>query len=146
MKPFTLQAVLDLRKRREDLAQNRLFEAKQAVKRIETKLLQEQRILTETLNILDSLQKEGIEIGTLIRYEDKIQRLRDNIQAIEKNLQNKKTIVQQVHEMLVACSKEHKIMKRLKEEKNKAWQQYLNKKEVAMLDEIGVMRHDNTVY
>ncbi len=146
MKPFSLSAVLDFRKRLEELAQNRLFEARKTVEKIEVKLLGEQNSLKETILSLETLQKEGIEIGDLIRYEAKMELLGSNIEAIKKNLADKKKIAQQEHDNLVKCSKEHQIMKRLKEKKNKAWQNYLNKKEAAMLDEIGVIRYDNDVF
>lgn len=145
MKPFSLNAVLDFRKRLEELAQNRLFEARKTVEKIEGKLLDEQQSLIDTIFSLENLQKEGIEIGALMRYEAKIQLISNNVQAIKKNLEDKKKIVQKEHENLVKCSKDHQIMKRLKETKDKAWQNYLSKKEAAMLDEIGVMRYDNEI-
>lgn len=145
MKPFSLNAVLQFRKRLEELAQNRLFEARETVENIEGKLLDEQQSLKDTILLLENLKTEGIEIGTLIRFEEKIQLISSNVQAIKKNLQDKKKIVQKEHENLVKCSKEHQIMKRLKEEKNKAWQNHLSKKEAAMLDEIGVIRYNKEV-
>lgn len=145
VKPFTLNAVLDFRKRLEELAQNRLFEAKKTRDSIAKKLNREQLLLQETITLTEKLQREGVEIVELIRYEEKIVQLTQNIEAIKKNLEDKKIIVQKEHDNLVACSKEHQIMKRLKEEKNKAWRNYLNKKEAAMLDEIGVIRYGNEI-
>jgi len=145
MKPFSLDAVLDFRKRLEEIAQNRLFKARETVRNIENRLAREELLLQETIALKEQRQLEGIEIGELIRLEEKITLQSTGIVAIKKNLKDKKQLVVKEHETLMLRSKEHQIMKRLKEEKNKAWQNYLNKKEAAMLDEIGVTRYGKDV-
>jgi flagellar FliJ protein len=146
MKPFTLDAVLNFRKRLEEQAQSRLLKARETVARIEENLAREQLLLQEVMVHKEQRQSEGIEIGELIRYEERITFLGTSIEAIRKNLDSKRKIVIKEHENLLKCSKEHQIMKRLKEEKNRAWRDYLNKKEAAMLDEIGVTRYGKDIF
>lgn len=141
MKPFTLETVLDHRKRLEDIAQNRLYEAKKIQEAVANKLHAEQSHLQELIADTEERQKEGIEITTLIQYEFKISLVQEDIKKISNNLKEKEKIVKQEHENLVHRSKERQVMERLKEEQNSAWRNYLNKREAAMLDEIAIMRH-----
>lgn len=141
MKPFGLHTVLEHRKRLENIAQNKLFEAQKVQKRIGDKLNQESSILQTLIAKTESMKQEGVEIGTLIRYEDRINAVSANIIAIRKNLEEKSRIVNEEQANLVQRSKARKVMERLKEEQNRNWQNYLNKKEAAMLDEIAIIRH-----
>ena len=140
-KPFTLDTVLHYRKRLEDIAKNRFFEAQRIHSIIKEKLVSE----TEKLHILieqsEQLQVVGIEITKLILYEEKISAAQKNLAAIEKNIQEKAKIVAQEQGNLMRRSREYQVMERLKYEQNASWRQYLDKKEAAMLDEVAVMRH-----
>lgn len=98
-------------------------------------------MLHHIINECEQRQVEGIEITRLIQYEEKIVTIKSNILAIEKNLEEKIKLVQQAQVKLLEKSQEHQVMKRLKHEQNASWQQHLNKKEAAMLDEVAIMRH-----
>ena len=140
-KPFTLDTVLKYRKRLEDLAKNRLFEAKNIHSIIKDKLQSEKKALTALIEETENLQLEGVEIRKLILFEEKITVLQKNLIAIEKNLQEKAKIVEQEQKNLLKRSRERQIMDRFKIEQNASWQRYLDKKEAAMLDEIAIIRH-----
>ncbi len=142
MKPFSLQTVLDYRKRLEDLAQHRYLEAKQTHEIITNKLGDATRALTLFIAESAQLQQEGIEITELIRHEERIAAQKQNLQAIKKNLAEKEQLVRKEQQNLLHRCKERQILERLKETQNKAWQGYLNKKEAAMLDEIATSRHE----
>lgn len=144
MKPFSLHVVLKYRKRMEDIAQNRLFEARKVQEIIEAKLFKEKNDLEDLIHQTEQLQFEGIQISDLILYEERIERAKDNIVLIEKNLVEKEKIVEKEFENLVHRSKERQIMERLKEQQNKTWKLYLDKKEAAMLDELTTTRHELT--
>lgn len=146
MKPFSLQTVLDYRKRLEDIGQHRLVEAKNIEEIIRKKLHDEVNALALFIRESDALQAKGIEITELIRYEERITAQKHNIQAIKKNLTEKSALVQKEQQHLVHCSKERQIMERLKETQNIAWKGYLNKKEAAMLDEIATTRHGSDTF
>ena len=146
MKPFSLQTVLDYRKRLEDIGQHRLVEAKNIEEIIREKLHDEVNALALYISESHALQAKGIEITELIRYEERITAQKHNIQAIKKNLTEKSALVQKEQQHLVHCSKERQIMERLKETQNIAWKGYLNKKEAAMLDEIATTRHGSGTF
>jgi flagellar FliJ protein len=142
MKPFTLQTVLDYRKRLEDLAQHRFIEAKKTEESIRKKLNEEIQNLALHIDEIEKLQAEGIGITELIRFEERITAQESNIQAIKKNLAEKSTAVKKEQQNLINRSKERQIMEQLKETQDRAWHVYINKKEAAMLDEIATSRHE----
>jgi flagellar FliJ protein len=146
MKPFSLQTVLDYRKRLEDIARHRLLEAKNVRQAVEKKLTDEVEALALFIDETERMQAEGIGITELIRNEDSITRRKNNIQAIKKNLTEKTELVRKEQENLIGRRKERQIMEQLKETQNSAWQGYLNKKEAAMLDEIATTRHGADTY
>jgi len=143
MKPFTMQAVLDYRLRLEEIAQHRLIEAKKIQENIKTMLADEITALRQFIDESERLQAEGIGITELIRHEERITAQKLNIQAIKKNLAEKSSIVSKEQQHLLHRSRERQIMEQLKESQNKAWKAYLNKKEMAMLDEIATTRHES---
>lgn len=143
MKPFTLDAVLNYRQRLEDLAKQRFYKAQKVLQTIEDKLAEERVTLSQLIEKTANLQKDGIEITELIFYEERITYVRNNVLAIEKTVAEKRAIVNKEQQHLLEKSKERQIMDKLKEQQNKAWKEYLNKKEAAMLDEIAVIRHES---
>lgn len=140
-KPFTLDTVLRYRKSLEVMAKNRFFEAQRIHAIIKEKLATETENLHSLISQSEQLQAEGIEITTLMLHEEKISAAQKNVSAIEKNIQEKAKIVSLEKENLLRRSREHQVMQRLKYEQNMSWQQHLDKKEAAMLDEVAVMRH-----
>lgn len=142
MKPFSLQTVLDYRKRLEDLAQHRFIEAKKREETIQKKLNEEVHALALFIVEIEQLQAEGIGITELMRFEERITARKSNVQAIKKNLTEKSALVKKEQQNLIDRSRERQIMDQLKDTQNRAWKAYLNKKEAAMLDEIATTRHE----
>lgn len=142
MKPFSLQTVLDYRKRLEDIAQHRFIEAKNVRATIEKKLNEEIDALALFVDESEKLQAEGIGITELVRFEERIAAQAANIQAIKKKLTEKSALVKKEQQNLINRSKERQIMDQLKDTQNRAWQVHVNKKEAAMLDEIATSRHE----
>ncbi len=146
MKPFSLQTVLDYRKRLEDIAQYRFLEAKKNRDIIKNKLDDATDALTLFIAESVQLQQAGIEITELIRHEEIIASQKQNLQAIKKNLSERIQLVENEQQNLLHRCKERQILERLKETQNKAWHAYLNKQEAAMLDEIATTRHESDVF
>ena len=142
MKPFQLDRVLDHRKRLEDIAANRHFEAKRQTKLVQEKLYHETKNLESLIAKTEELQAGTIRILDLINYENQIDYLKKNILAIKKKLQEKTESVDKEHKILLERSKGRQIMESLREKQNRSWKEYLDKNEVAMLDEIAIVRHD----
>lgn len=142
VKPFTLDAVLNYRKRLEDIARQRFVEAERIRETIRKKLMSEQETFGELCAEAELLQAEGITVSELIRYEERISYLKKSIQAIRKTLAEKEEIVAAEKKNLTTRSKGRQVLERLKEQQNTDWGEYLSKKEASMLDEIAVVRHN----
>lgn len=142
VKPFTLDVVLNYRKRLEDIAQQRFVEAKRIRETIRQKLISEEDTFSKLCGESERLQAEGITVAELIRYEERINYLQKSIKAIRKTLAEKEEIVATEQKNLARRSKERQVMERLKEQQNSDWSEYLSKKEASMLDEISVIRHN----
>jgi flagellar FliJ protein len=141
MRPFTLNAVLVFRKRQEDIAQHRYFEACRSHAAVSARLDAEKVLFAEVVNDRDRRQQEGVEINALLFYEERIAYLDKTIKAMSKTLAEKAALVSQELNNLQQKNRERQIMEKLKEQQNRAWQEHLNKKERAMFDEIAVIRH-----
>jgi flagellar export protein FliJ len=142
MKPFQLDAVLTHRKRMEDIAASRLFNAKRQKKIVQQKLQEQNITLQFLIEKNEELQSNTMPVLDLISYENQIHFLEKNIGEIKKNLHQKTVILQNEQENLITKSKERQIMESLKEQQNRTWKEYLDKKEVSLLDEISTVRHD----
>ena len=142
MKPFQLDAVLTHRKRKEEISASRLFYAKKQKNIVQQKLQEQNRNLKFLIEKTEELQSNTIPILDLINYENQIHFLEQNIVEIKKTLQQKTDILQKEQQNLIMRSKERQIMENLKEQQNRSWKEYLDKKEISMLDEIATIRHD----
>lgn len=140
-KPFGLDTVLEYRKRLEDLAQQRLFQARKERDTVASRLEKEKQAQTDLRNETERKQAEGIDITDLIFRKERLLRLDAIVQAIEKKLAEKEEVVHEIQTDLLQKSKERQILEKLKEQQNRNWRQYLNKKEATQLDEIAVIRH-----
>lgn len=145
MKPFQLEAVLKQRKLQVDLAQKRLSQAQDQFVRV-TSIYNSKRESYKKLSAeIVSMQSKGVLIHELLLHEEHSVFLKDEIVKINENLQTKKKIAEEAREHLISSVKSHKILAELKERQNAAYQQYLDKKENDMLDEIAVVRHGKSV-
>lgn len=141
MKPFAFHTVLAYRKRLEDIAQQRLADARKVRDAVQQKLREEKNNLSQLIKTTERLQTEGVNITELVRYEEQILRVKSNVTAIEKNFSDKTEIVRQEQQNLLRRAKDRQIMERLKDHQDMAWKAYLDKREIAMLDEIAIIRH-----
>jgi flagellar FliJ protein len=145
MKPFRFDTILNYRKRLEDLAATRLKDAQNAQQIVLSKLNREKRKLTQLIDEVEKLQTEPVSILDLINCENRIVYLKQNITAIKKTVKEKTDLVELERKNLLKKTQERQVMESLKEQQNKAWHEYLNKKEMAMLDELAVTRHDSNL-
>ncbi len=142
MKPFSLDTVLDHRKRLEDIAIQRLAEAKRQEKIIQQKLDEDNKHLAALIKETEQLQNETVSILDFINFENRILYLKKNIHSVKTKLQEKSENRNKMQENLIEMSRNRQIMASLKDQQNRSWKKYLDKKEVAMLDEIATIRHD----
>ena len=142
MKPFSLDSVLKYRVQLEKIAKNRLYEAEKKRAEALLQLQQEETIFKTLIADLAGLQSQGMDVVEMIRYEERITLIKNEVNNLRTTLAEKEKAVLRERENTLHKSKERKVMEKLKERQNIAWQQYLNKKEAAMLDEIAVIFHE----
>ncbi len=89
MKPFQLDAVLTHRKQMEDIAANRLFNAKRQKKLVQQKLQEQYITLQFLIEKTEELQSNTMPVLDLISYENQIHFLEKNIAEIKKTFSRK---------------------------------------------------------
>lgn len=140
-----MDSVLSYRKRQESIAQEKLVVAELAVTQALERLNHKKSEIQELTRALGKKQEIGIMAMEIGRYENKIELGRVEIQQLEKIFQEKKDIAIRTRLRLLEKVKDHKALKTLKEQQNKSWRQYLDKKETAMLDEVAILHHDRKI-
>jgi len=98
--------------------------------------------LETLIETLSREQTQGIEVVKLAQFEQRIDLIKQQVLALKLLLQKKKEGVTRAQEYLINKSKERKIMETLQQKQDDSWQQYLNQKETATLDEIAVIFHN----
>ena len=141
-KPFSLDIVLKVRKRKEDLAQQKFMQALAVQKEVEEKLFTTRIKLQEVIQILEIKQQEGILAVELGRFEESITYAHGEIHSLEQLLHEKKKTSKNKRNQLIKKSRDYKVLQELKERQNKTWKEYIDKKEANMLDEIAILHHD----
>ena len=144
-KPFSLDSILQFRKRQEDLAQEQFISKRLATDKAAANLEKAKSVLESLINSLEEKQIHGIGIDELARYERRIQFEQAQIKELRKLLLRKQKAAQQKRLKLLEKMKEHKTLTTLKEKQNKTWKEHVDKKEAAMLDEIAILQHDRAI-
>lgn len=141
MKPFTLDTVLKHRKNLEIQAIQRLVKAREEKNNAQDQLNKEEGILANLIETLNREQTLGIDVVKLVQFEQRINLIEKQIPVLRTILQKKNEAVNQAQGHLISKSKDRKIMETLQQKQDQAWQQYMNHKETAILDEIAVIFH-----
>ena len=124
------------------MAQEKFVQAKIAAEMASQALDATRQDLEHLIRTLEEKQKKGILALELSRFEERIQYGRTHVQLLKNTLEEKQIIVRRRRKTLLEKAKDHKVLNTLKEQQNKAWKNYLDKKEAAMLDEIAILHHD----
>jgi flagellar FliJ protein len=142
MKPFGLDTVLDYRQRLEDIAKNNLAQARKAEEEVRHQLEGEQENCRQLVATIEHVQEKGVNIMELIHHEEHLAFIKKRVVELEKELKKKREHIARTRKELMKKAKDRQVMQKLKERQNADWQQYLNKKEAAILDEIAIIFHN----
>ncbi len=144
-KPFSMDSVLKYRKQEEGLAQEQFVRAALAVESAQTALRTAREKLQFLVRSLEKNQTKGMAVAELSRYETRIQYEQEHLKELHSIVVRKKNIAQNKQKKLVQKVKEHKILTTLKDQQNKLWKEFIEKKEAAMLDEIAILHHGRKI-
>jgi len=142
MKPFSMHAVLKYRKQLEDSAQQALYRALETEARLKEALLQTEKELTELYVDLQRDQEQGTTVDRLRLFESRIDLVRQELETRQNELAKQQAQVVKKRQMLVKRSKDKKIIEKLQEQQNDAYARFMEKKQLAILDEIAVLSHE----
>ena len=139
MKPFSLDTVLNHRKRLLNMARGRFAEAQAEYNEVKSQVEQcvaERNGLVETLA---ERQRAGIAIDEHVRFVNRIDLLDTELERLRRRLQKKHEIVLRERQHLLQKSKEHRVLEKLKQRQDAQWRQYLDRNEAKALDEIAIL-------
>lgn len=139
MKPFSLDVVLKYRKRQKDRARNRYQEAQNQYNTVKQELEAHQAEHLSLADELNRLHTQGVDITEHIRYENRLEVLQAEINLLNEKLKKKQEKIVRERAFLLKKSQEHKVLDKLKEKQNLEWQQYLEKKEATVTDEMAIL-------
>jgi len=141
MKPFSLHTVLDYRVRLENLAQQKLMSAEQAVRQLAEQIAEIEADIGDRTAALAEKQRQGIDIREHIQLAEGLDYRRQELAAMRQEMVKRREKVDQARAHLKKRSQEKKIMEKLRERQDTAWRQYLDKRENIRLDEIAILYH-----
>jgi flagellar FliJ protein len=142
MKPFTMHAVLKYRKQLEDSARQHLYQALEDEARLQGALFEAEAELTELYSDLQFDKNQGTTVDRLLLFDYRIELVKQQVELRQEELNKQQVQVVNKRNLLVKASKNRKIMEKMQEQQNAAYEKFLEKKELVMLDEIAVLSHE----
>ena len=140
---FKLQTVLNYRQSLEDQAQQVLSTTLQRQSEFDLKLQQQQQNLHQYDRELKQRQQEGLTVAEMDLYESQIQHCRHLIKEIQSHLQQLEQQITVERTELLHAARERRVMEKLKDKQEAAYQQELSHQERVMLDEISLRNKGN---
>ncbi|MDD2557216.1 MAG: flagellar FliJ family protein [Desulfuromonadaceae bacterium] len=140
MKPFKLQVVLDHRQRLEDMAQQKLSQARMVEEALSTEHASAQQQLEELRDEYEQRQAKGMLSHEFMLYENRIEHQRNHIMQLEWARKKAQDFVLECREELGAASQNKHLLAKLKEKRLAEQEQELKHKEMNELDEMTILR------
>ena len=141
MQPFKLDAVIKFRKQLEDTARQNLFTALEEEAEAQAVLIRQQQDLDHLYLSLQKEKEQGTTAPRLIMLEDRMALVKEQVSAASEVIQKAQIEVESKRKALLKTSQDRKVVEKMKEKQNNTYKQHLNKKEIAMLDELAVLFH-----
>ena len=142
MKPFSMHAVLKFRKQLEDNARQQLYQALELEARLLEAAMQTEAALSDLDREAQRDKEQGTSIDRMLLFQYRIDLIKQQLEEQRIDLEKQQAQVSMKRQQLVKASKDRKVMEKLKEQQNAAYASFLDKKEMAMLDEIAVLSHE----
>jgi len=142
MQPFKLHAVIKFRQQLEDVARQQLFAAQEKEHAARTLLNTRQHELQTLYDTLQQDKEQGTTVTRLIMLENRISLVQEQLVRDREGVQKAQSLVQSKRKVLLKASQDRKVIEKVKEKQDSSYEQYLSKKERAMLDELAVLFHN----
>lgn len=141
MQPFKLDAVIKFRKQLEDTARQNLYTALEKETEAQAVRTRHQQDRDHLYLSLQQEKEQGTTAPRLIMLENRIALVKEQVSAADQGVQKAEREVESKRKALLKASQDRKVIEKMKEKQNNAYQEHLNKKELAMLDELAVLFH-----
>lgn len=142
MKPFGLETILKYRQQLEDIAKQKLFKLLEKETDIQLKIQNKQQELQSLFSDLSEIRAQGVTIDMVMLFENRIQYVHEDLKELNNALSKQQEETKSQRDQLIKASQDKKILEKLKQQKNTAYKNYLDKKEATILDEIAVLSHN----
>lgn len=135
---FRLSRVLDIRNIREDIAENKLNQARTKARKTEQKLNTMSRTQQELYNYIrnnnNNLTLEGLlhSRSYLMNNREKIDKVQERLQARRQEVENKKQV-------LIEKRRGRQVLEKLKEKDYRKFYRNYQRREQKKLDEVGLI-------
>lgn len=140
---FRLESVLNLRKQEEKSIQKELTKLKSNYNQLEEKLDEVQKDKWKWRQKIKEEQEAGIDSTTLIKYNNYIEYLNDQIQEIKLKMEYWQEQISECQDRLLAKMKERKKIGKLKEKKaEEHWEEFLEQ-ERKQTDEVATNNYNH---
>ncbi|MDY0212631.1 MAG: flagellar export protein FliJ [Desulfuromonadaceae bacterium] len=140
MKPFKLQAVLDHRQRLEDMAQQKLSQARMVEEALDEEHTTAQKQLNDLCIEYEQRQSKGMHSHEFMLYENRIEHQRNHITQLVWARKKAQDFVHECREELTGASRNKHLLAKLKEKNFAEQEQELKHKEMIELDEMTILR------
>ncbi len=141
MKPFTMESVLTYRQQLEDAARQELFKALEQETAVCKQLEEVEQELATLYHGLEQ-ERHSTTAERLILYERRMDIVRGQLAELREELSRRQEQVRRRRRHLLKASQERKVLEKLREQQNRNYRNYLDRKEALMLDEIAVLFHE----
>ena len=141
MQPFKLDAVIKFRKQLEDTARQNLFTALEEKAAAQAVLTRQQQDLDHLYLSLQQEKEQGTTAPRLIMLDNRIALVKEEVSTAREVVEKNQIKVENKRNALLKTSQDRQVNEKMKEKQNNTYKQFLNKKELAMLDELAVLFH-----
>jgi len=141
VKPFQFQSVLNYRRRLEDKARKNLMRVLREEEEILARRKQAAAELDELYNRQLIRRQEGVTIDHFLQTDARKAVIREQLNLCDEQLAKVREKVRLRRNGLLKAGQDKRALEKLKEKQNRAYRQYLQKKEAILLDETAILFH-----
>ena len=139
MKPFTLDAVLDYRKRTEDEIQREMVSIRTSMDALVLEKENEERELARLIDEMGDAKCRDIVVSDLILYEACIRRKKRDIVDVDKKINEVEARIRRQEKKLVKARQDRRALEIVRDNRENEEKQRRKQAEERFLDEVGVI-------
>ena len=140
MKPFTLDAVLDYRKRTEDAIQREMMSIRESKDVLVLEMENEEKELARLIDEMGAAKCRDIVVSDLILYEACIRRKKRDLVDINKKINEVDARIRRQEKKLVKARQDRRALEIVRDNRENEEKERQKKAEDRFLDEVGVLR------